>query len=74
VRQFDLHEEKALAPLHNKINLLEDLFRVVVIPSIRNNYEGHNKHDKSKSLIKKCIDAMQDPPLIFKNPKNIFKC
>jgi hypothetical protein len=42
-RQFDIHEEEALAPLHNKVDLLEDLFRAVVIPSIGNNYEGHNK-------------------------------
>jgi hypothetical protein len=26
VRQFDLHEEEALAPLHKKVDLLEDLF------------------------------------------------
>jgi len=43
VRQFNLHEEEVLAPLHNEMDLLEDLFEAVVIPSIGYNYEGHNK-------------------------------
>jgi hypothetical protein len=50
VRQFDLHEEEALAPLHNKVDLLEDLFEVVVIPSIGNNYERHNKPPQFQEL------------------------
>jgi hypothetical protein len=43
VRWFNLHEEKAFAPLHNKVDLLEDLLGALVIPLIGNNYEGHNK-------------------------------
>jgi hypothetical protein len=50
VRQFNLHIEEALAPLHNKMDILEDVFEVVVIPSIGNNYEGHNKPQQFQEL------------------------
>jgi len=40
---FNLHKQKALAPLHHKKDLLEDLSRVHIFSLICNSYKGHNK-------------------------------
>jgi hypothetical protein len=50
VRQLDLHEGEALAPLHNKMDFLYNLLGARVIPSIGNNYEGHNKPPQIREL------------------------
>jgi hypothetical protein len=43
-------QRRGTCPLHNKVDPLEDLFRAVVIPSIGNNYEGHNKPPQFQEL------------------------
>jgi hypothetical protein len=69
VRQFNLHKEEAFAPLHNKVDLLEDLLGVAVISSIGNNYEGHNKPPKVQELNQHVLMECKILHLLLRTPK-----
>jgi hypothetical protein len=51
MKQLNLHEKEEEG-LHNKVDLLENLLGVRVIPLIGNNYEGHNKPPQFRKLNK----------------------